>query len=215
VDSWPGCDHGVGKPENSARWTSWWRRLQLAGQPGELIAFDLGLYIKQVDALLEERGVKRSRSAAAALAGAHRRATVTQPASEWSAEVLGRYAAGESGATIAESLGLAQSSVYRLLGDRSVLRSHNEASRVRAGNRPRREPAGEPTATKATETLPADLAEQAVARYEAGEPPRVIGVALGVPASRVYRVLKAWGVLRSRSEARTVAHARRREADED
>ena len=66
-----------------------------------------------------------------------------------------------------------------------------------------------------TEILPADVAEQAVARYEAGESPRVIGLALGVSAGRVYRVLRQWGVLRSKSEARMVAHARRRAAAEE
>jgi hypothetical protein len=65
------------------------------------------------------------------------------------------------------------------------------------------------------EILPAELAEEAVARYEAGEPLRLIGRALGVSAGRVYRVLKQRGVVRSKSAARAVAHARRREAEDN
>ena len=50
--------------------------------------------------------------------------------------------------------------------------------------------------------------------YLAGEPPGLIGPGLGVSAGRVYRVLKQWGVLRSKSEARMVAYARRRATGE-
>jgi hypothetical protein len=61
-------------------------------------------------------------------------------------------------------------------------------------------------------TLPAGVVEQGIALYLAGDSPRIIGRALGVPAARVYLALKERGAVRSRSEARTVAHARERRA---
>ena len=107
-------------------------------------------------------------------------------------------------------MGLAHAGVYRLLREEGVLRPRGAVKRIGERGRPQVE--AEPGVT---EILPADLVEQAVARYAAGESPRLIGLALGVSSSRVYRVLKQWGVLRSKSEARKVAHARRREAAEE
>ena len=124
-----------------------------------------------------------------------------------------RSSSGISGASrarlIAELLELPASSVYRLLRERGVLRSRGAARPVRRGEAPPAE-----VEPGVVEVLPAELAEEAVARYEAGEAPRVIGLALGVSASRVYRVLKQWGVVRSRSEAARVRHERRRGGDE-
>ena len=89
------------------------------------------------------------------------------------------------------------------------MRPQRQATFVREEGRPRTRAVRKPQ-----ELMPADLAEDAVGRYTAGEPPRLIAVALDVPASRVYRLLGERGVLRSRSEARELQHARRRAAAE-
>ena len=114
---------------------------------------------------------------------------------ELAAEVLERYVAGESGVRIAESLGLAQSSLYGVLEACAVLRSHAEATRVRQAG-------GQRPAGKVQAGLPA---EQAVTQYLAGDPPRIIGRALGVSPTRVYLTLRERGVVRTRSEARMLA----------
>ena len=193
-------------PETAERIVS----LYLAGWTAERVAAELGLQVKKVNSLLEERGVKRSRSDVASLANARRRKpAVEKPPREWPPELqdemLQRYAVGESGEVIAEAMGLVASSVYRVLRKHGVVRRQRQARLIRDEGRPR--PA---FVRQAPEVMQADLAEDAVGRYLDGESPRLIAVALGVPASRVYRLLKERGVMRSRSEARKVDWARRR-----
>ena len=81
-------------PETAERVVS----LYLAGSSAKRIADDLGLPVKDVTRLLEERGVKRTRSEVAALAQAERLKSEVMPRDEWlpevRAEVLARYAAG-------------------------------------------------------------------------------------------------------------------------
>ena len=158
--------------------------------------------------------MKRTRSEVAALAQAERLKSQALARDGWSpevwAEVLARYAAGQSGEVIAESMGLTHAGVYRLLRKEGVLRPRGAVKRI--GERGRPQIKAEPGVT---EVLPADVAEQAVARYQAGEPPRVIGLALGVPASRVYRLLHERGVVRSKSAARKMQYARRRAEQEE
>ena len=101
-----------------------------------------------------------------------------------------------TGSGCSGSLGLAPSSVYRVLEDCEVLRSHAEASRVRKGGRQRPEAVG-----KVQAGLPAELVEQAVTLYLAGDSPRIIGRALGASPTRVYLTLRERGVVRTRSEA--------------
>ena len=172
--------------------------LYLAGSLVKAVAGELGLKVQHVRRLVEERtlsvgsSVKRRVQRLGSARGA-------PPPGEWprqlAAEVLERYVAGEFGVRIVESLGLAQSSVYGVLEACVVLRSHAEATCVR-------EAGGQRPAGKVQAGLPA---EQAVTQYLAGDPPRIIGRALGVSPTRVYLTLRERGVVRTRSEARMLA----------
>ena len=105
--------------------------LYLEGMSASRIAADLGLSTYHVIRTVKARGVKRSKSEAVALG---RRSQPTsrsakkpaQPVGHWAPEleqaVLARYAAGESGVTIAAALGLGPCSVYKLLRERGVTR---------------------------------------------------------------------------------------------
>ena len=110
---------------------------------------------------------------------------------EQAAEVLGRYVAGESGEEIAESLGLTPSRVYRLLRKRklsdgsAVLRSRVETRRMGGGG------IGSQGTPKVRKELSAEVAEEIVACYVAGEPAGYITAAVGVSDERVYRLLRA------------------------
>jgi hypothetical protein len=144
--------------------------LYLAGSSLEAVAAELRLKVEHVSRILDERGVKRSRSEAAALAG--RAPDSTPPGArpaDLAAGVLDRYAAGESGVIIAGSLSLAPLSVYRVLEDCGLLRSHGEARRVReeGGRRPS-------ASGSVRGALSAEVVEPAVARYLAGDSPRLI-----------------------------------------
>ena len=101
-----------------------------------------------------------------------------------------------------------------MLRERGVLRSRREAGLISHPNRVQAEPECKAPAPEVREILPSEVAEEVLRRYGAGEVPRVIGLVLGVPANRVYRLLRALGVLRSRSEAREVREARHRAAQE-
>jgi DNA invertase Pin-like site-specific DNA recombinase len=166
--------------------------------------------------------VKRSKSEAVSLGRRSKPASRSakkpaQPVGQWAPElqheVLARYAAGESGVTIAAALGLGPCSVYKLLRERGVTRAIADTRRMR---QPKPRPS-EPTTKLKTKAvarsnesvaLPPDVAERAVTRYAEGEPPGAIAAVLGVALGRVYRCLKERGAWRDRSEAAKVRHAR-------
>jgi DNA-binding CsgD family transcriptional regulator len=188
----------------------------LAGAGARQIAAELGVSAQRVRKIVAARGVKRTRSEEAALRKAAPREHAARGApaaapSRWSPEleavVLERYAAGESGEAIAAALGRSKRRVYRLLRERGVLRSPGRTRGTQDVRQASAEPAPEAPAPEDREILPAGLAEQVLARYAAGEAPRSMALALGVPASRIYRFLRERGVLRSRSEARTLSCA--------
>ena len=191
----------------------------VAGPDPRDIAAEFGMPVKRVRRIVSARGVQRSRSEAAALAHAVRRERAARAPVQWSPEleasVLERYTTGASGEVVAAALGVSASRVYRLLRERGVVRSQREAQSLRGESRLRVEPMREAPGPKVREVtvpreiLPAGLADQVLARYAAGEPPRAMAVAFAVPANRVYRFLRERGVLRSRSEARRVDDARR------
>lgn len=188
----------------------------VAGAGARQIAAELGVSAQRVRKIVAARGVKRTRREEAALrkAAPREHAARSGPAvtpSRWSPEleavVLERYAAGESGEAIAAALGRSKRRVYRLLRERSVLRSPGRTRGTRDVRQASAEPAPEAPTSAEREILPAALAEQVLARYAAGEAPQAMAVALGVPASRIYRFLRERGVLRSRSEARALSFA--------
>ena len=195
--------------------------LYLDGSSVKAVAGELGLQVQHVSRLIEERGAqalaRRGGSAGGAWAGRLTSKRVAGGAGGRGARALCGRRVGREDCTLScgsGSLGLAQSSVYRVLEDctlsrcSGVLRSHVEASRVRKeGGHP-------PDASvKVLGILPAEVVEQAIALYLAGDSTRLIGRARGVPAARVYLALRERGVVRTRSEARTVAHARVRSAN--
>ena len=190
--------------------------LYVAGSSAEQVADAVGLSVDQVGRLVEEVGVKRSRSDVARLAHAPAGEPPAGP-SEWpadvQAEVLERYAQGQSGEVIATMLELPASSVYRVLRERGVLRTRREAGPTSHPRGPRAEPERKAPAAEVREIVPAELAEKVLKRYVAGEAPRVIGLALGVPGNRVYRLRRERGMLRSVSEALRMRAARRRAVD--
>ena len=75
--------------------------LFLAGWTAECVVGELGLALKDVNRLVEERLVKRTRSEVASLANAERLRSEARPRDEWTpevqAEVLERYSTGQSG----------------------------------------------------------------------------------------------------------------------
>ena len=104
--------------------------------------------------------------------------------------MLERYAAGESEGAIAASLGVAPSSVYRVLRERGVLRSRREAGLMLGRGQSQPEPERKDRAPEMREIMPAGLAEEVLERDAAGEAPRLLGLVLGVPGNRVYRLLR-------------------------
>ena len=115
-----------------------------------------------------------------------------------SAWLAAEYAT-KSGAQIAEELGCTRLQVYE------ALRSAGIARRERSEYVPM---------AKGVEPWPAEVADQVVERYAAGESAPAIAEGLEVPAGRVYKLLRERGVLRSASEARKVDQGRRRAAAE-
>jgi uncharacterized protein (DUF433 family) len=89
----------------------------VSGSTAEQIAGEFDLAVTAVSELLEERGVKRSRSEAAALRHARQgpASGPRQSPAELVVEVVHRYAAGESDEVIAGLLQLAALGVYRLV----------------------------------------------------------------------------------------------------
>lgn len=205
-------------PETADRMVS----LYLDGMSAGRIATELGLSTYHVIRMVKARGVKRSKSEAVALGRRSKPASRSakkpaQPVGQWAPElqqeVLARYAAGESGVTIAAALGLGPCSVYKLLKERGVTRAIAETRRMGQPKPPSSEPKPKlkPKAVARSNeavVLPPDVTEQVLARYAEGEPPGAIAAVLGVALGRVYRCLKERGAWRDRSEAAKVRHAR-------
>lgn len=196
--------------------------LYLDGMSAGRIAAELGLSTYHVIRTVKARGVKRSKSEAVSL-GRRSQPTLrsakkpAQPVGQWAPElqheVLARYAAGESGVTIAAALRIGPCSVYKLLRERGVTRSIGETRRMGQPKpcpsepKPKLKPKSVARTNEAV-VLSSDVAEQVLARYADGEPPGAIAAVLGVALGRVYRCLKERGAWRDRSEAAKVRHAR-------
>jgi phage antirepressor YoqD-like protein len=101
-----------------------------------------------------------------------------------------------------------------LLRERGVLRPQGGRRVSAEAQDEAKAPSRPESNAKVREILPPDQAAEALARYAEGEAPRAIAVVLGVPATRIYRLLREAGVLRTPSEARALRYEPRRAARE-
>ncbi len=107
--------------------------------------------------------------------------------------IVARYLAGAGPQQIAAELSMPVKRVRRIIAARGVQRSRGEAAALAHASR------SGPAATS-VQWSP-ELEASVLERYTTGESGEVVAAALGVSASRVYRLLRKRGVVRSQREA--------------